>query len=53
MRLLRRRALRSGAKTYVIDYVIREKRVVFLLCGGDKRSESADIKRAVELAREV
>jgi putative addiction module killer protein len=38
---------------YRLYYVIREKKVVFLLCGGDKRSESADIKKATELAKEV
>ena len=38
---------------YRLYYVIRSKRVVFLLCGGDKRSQSADIKRAVKLAKEV
>jgi putative addiction module killer protein len=27
--------------------------VVVLLCGGDKRTQNRDIKRAVELAREV
>jgi len=38
---------------YRLYYVIRKKKVVFLLCGGDKRSQSADIKRAVVLAKEV
>jgi putative addiction module killer protein len=38
---------------YRLYYVIRGGNVVFLLCGGDKRTESADIKRATELAKEV
>ena len=38
---------------YRLYYVIREKKVVILLCGGDKRSQSTDIKRAIELAYEV
>jgi putative component of toxin-antitoxin plasmid stabilization module len=35
-----------------VEYEVAET-VVFLLCGGDKRSESADIKRATDLAKEV
>jgi putative addiction module killer protein len=38
---------------YRLYYVIRGGNVVFLLCGGDKRTESADIKRATELAKGV
>jgi len=38
---------------YRLYYVIRNRKVVFLLCGGDKRSQSADIKKAIELAKEV
>jgi len=38
---------------YRLYYIIKEKKVVFLLCGGDKSSQSADIKRATELAKEV
>ena len=38
---------------YRLYYVIREKKIVFLLCGGDKRTQTADIKKAVELAEEV
>ena len=38
---------------YRLYYVIRNNRVVFLLCGGDKRAQSADIKRATVLAKEV
>jgi putative addiction module killer protein len=38
---------------YRLYYVIRGKKVVFLLCGGDKRTETADIKKATEFAKEV
>ena len=38
---------------YRLYYVIRNTRVVFLLCGGDKRTQTADINKAVELAKEV
>ena len=38
---------------YRLYYVIRNKKVVFLLCGGDKSTQTADIKKAVKLAEEV
>ena len=38
---------------YRLYYVIRGNKIVFLLCGGDKSSQSADIKKATELAKEV
>jgi putative addiction module killer protein len=38
---------------YRLYYVVRDNRVIFLLCGGDKRSQAADIQKAVELAKEV
>ena len=38
---------------YRLYYVIRGKRVVFLLCGGDKNTQTADISKATELAREI
>jgi putative addiction module killer protein len=38
---------------YRLYYVIRENRVVFLLCGGVKKTQTADINKAVDLAREV
>ena len=38
---------------YRLYYVIRDKKVVFLLCGGDKKTQTADISKAVDLAREV
>jgi putative addiction module killer protein len=38
---------------YRLYYVIRGKKLVFLLCGGDKRTETTDIEKATELAKEV
>ena len=38
---------------YRLYYVIRGRKFVFLLCGGDKSTQPADIKRATELAKEV
>jgi putative addiction module killer protein len=38
---------------YRVYFVTRGEALVILLCGGDKRTQERDIKRAVELAREV
>jgi len=38
---------------YRLYYVIRNNKIIFLLCGGDKRSQSADLKKATELAKGV
>ena len=38
---------------YRVYYTIRQQRIVFLLCGGNKITQSDDIKRAIKLAREV
>jgi len=38
---------------YRLYYVIRDTKVVFLLCGGDKRSQTADINKAIKLAKEI
>ena len=38
---------------YRLYYVIRENKLVILLCGGDKRTQSADIEKAAKLAKEV
>ena len=38
---------------YRVYYTIRQQRIVFLLCGGNKVAQSDDIKRAIKLAREV
>jgi len=40
----------SGYRLY---YVIRGNRIIVLLCGGDKRNQQADIKKAKKLAQEV
>ncbi|MDR0473600.1 MAG: type II toxin-antitoxin system RelE/ParE family toxin [Treponema sp.] len=38
---------------YRLYYVIRNNKIIVLLCGGDKRNQQADIKKATRLAREV
>lgn len=38
---------------YRVYFVHRETEIVILLCGGDKSSQSADIQRAKQLAKEV
>jgi putative addiction module killer protein len=38
---------------YRLYYVIRDHRIIVLLCGGDKRNQQADIQKAAELAKEV
>jgi putative addiction module killer protein len=38
---------------YRLYYVIRDSSIIILLCGGDKRNQQADIKKAVNLAKEV
>jgi putative addiction module killer protein len=38
---------------YRLYYTVRRNKIVFLLCGGDKRTQEADIKKAKELAKEV
>jgi len=40
----------SGYRLY---YVTRDNTIIILLCGGDKRNQQADIKKAAELAKEV
>ena len=37
---------------YRVYFARRGSIVVLLLCGGDKRTQSADIKRAIQLAAE-
>ena len=36
---------------YRVYYQQRDKTVVLLCCGGDKRTQDADIRRAVEIAK--
>ena len=38
---------------YRVYFVQRGETLVILLCGGDKRDQSRDIARALELAKEV
>ena len=38
---------------YRLYYVIRDNRIIILLCGGDKSKQQADIKKAVNLAKEI
>ena len=38
---------------YRIYYTIRQKRVVILLCGGDKTSQQRDIRRAQQMIRDI
>jgi putative addiction module killer protein len=37
---------------YRVYFVQRGDFVVMLLCGGDKRTQNADIKRAIQIARD-
>lgn len=38
---------------YRVYFVKRGNTVVILLCGGDKRTQRADIKRAIDMAKEA
>ncbi|MDR2716570.1 MAG: type II toxin-antitoxin system RelE/ParE family toxin [Treponema sp.] len=38
---------------YRLYFTIRGDRIVILLCGGDKRTQEADIKQAHKLAKEI
>jgi putative addiction module killer protein len=38
---------------YRVYFIGRGEVIVILLCGGDKRTQDRDIRRALELAREV
>jgi putative addiction module killer protein len=38
---------------YRLYFTIRGARIVILLCGGDKRTQEADIKQAHKLAKEI
>lgn len=38
---------------YRVYYTQRNEVLIILLCGGDKRTQAADIRRATALAREV
>jgi putative addiction module killer protein len=38
---------------YRLYYTIRGKKIIFLLCGGDKSTQQADIKQAHKLVKEI
>jgi putative addiction module killer protein len=38
---------------YRLYYCLRDNKLIILLCGGDKRNQPTDIKKAVGLAKEV
>lgn len=38
---------------YRLYFTIRDRKVLFLLAGGDKSTQKADIRRAIEIAREI
>jgi putative addiction module killer protein len=38
---------------YRVDYMMTGKTVIFLLMGGDKSTQQADIKRAIAMARPI
>lgn len=38
---------------YRIYYVVRGRKIIILLCGGDKGTQNKDIKKAKKLAKEV
>ena len=38
---------------YRLYYVIREDKIIILLCGGIKRNQQADINKAVDIAKEI
>ena len=38
---------------YRLYFTVRGNNIIFLLCGGDKRTQEADIKQAHKLAKEI
>jgi len=38
---------------YRLYYTIRRNKIILLLCGGDKGTQKADIKRAHEIVKEI
>jgi putative addiction module killer protein len=40
----------SGYRLY---FTVRRNKIIFLLCGGDKRTQRADITKACRLAKEI
>ena len=40
-------------KGYRAYYTIRQNRIVFILCGGDKSSQQKDIQKAIQKAEKI
>jgi putative addiction module killer protein len=38
---------------YRLYYMIQDNKIIFLLCGGNKSSQQADIQKAAQIASEV
>ncbi|MBQ9240773.1 MAG: type II toxin-antitoxin system RelE/ParE family toxin [Duodenibacillus sp.] len=38
---------------YRLYYTIRDRQIIFLLCGGDKASQKSDIEQAIKIAKEL
>ena len=38
---------------YRVYFIVRQRKVVFLLVGGDKSTQSSDIRTAIALAKEI
>ena len=38
---------------YRLYYTIRQNKIIFLLCGGDKSTQKADIKQAHKMVKEI
>ena len=38
---------------YRVYFTVRGAAIIFLLCGGDKSSQEADIKRALKMLKEI
>ena len=38
---------------YRLYYTVRRNKIIFLLCGGDKRTQEVDIKMARKLVKEI
>ncbi len=40
----------AGYRAY---FTIRDRRIVFLLCGGDKSTQKSDIRKAIAMLKEI
>ena len=43
----------TGAGGSTLDITARGNTLIVLLCGGDKRTQGRDIRRAIDMAKEV